>query len=137
MKKILIISGFFIILFLISPSISAIQSNVVEDSIFDDCKNQIKVIDIKELKDIADNEELPDHPFLFYFVMLVFYLRFFRFLLYMNIAIDIDWPGRVPEITIKHPIMVICGIILYFRTEFWMGFWANFAEYIGWNWSQI
>ena len=88
MKKAMIIGSLFvIILFLLMPSTSAIQLNAVENAVYNDFLSQNKNIDFKELKDIENIEELPDHPILYYFVLLVFYSRYFRFAVYLSLLI--------------------------------------------------
>ena len=138
MKKAMIIGSLFvIILFLLMPSTSAIQLNAVENAVYNDFLSQNKNIDFKELKDIENIEELPDHPILYYFVLLVFYSRYFRFAVYLSLSLDITWEGNIPDITTKHPLLLLWGGLFFFRAEMWDDLWYFIANKMGWNWKPM
>ena len=138
MKKVMIVGSLFvIILFLLMPSTSAIQLNAVENAVYNDFLSQIKNIDFKELKDIENIDELPDHPILYYFVLLVFYSRYLRHYVYLYISVDWIWEGHIPDITVKHPLLLLWGILFFLRAETWADFWDFIANKMGWDWKPM
>lgn len=137
LKKIIVTMSFIIvILFLITPSIQAIRFEFVKDAAYEGCINQLENKINENLKNIHCLKEVTEypHPFLFYIVMSILYLRFLRFIVFYLISTDYDQTGFWPELIIKHPMLYLLSIILSFRIGIFYIFWYTISEKMGWNW---
>ncbi len=133
-KKIVVSSVFIIILFFLLPSIPAIQFKTVEESVYNDFINDIKNIDLKNLKIVENLDEFPNHPVLYYIVMIIYYFRIISAYYLYNNSIGFEDYGEIPQLYIKHPLLFIIAIVLLFRADMWDSFWKTIANKMGWNW---
>ncbi len=135
MNKIIVVgSVFIIILFLFVPSIPAIQFKTVEGSVSNDFINHIKNIDLKNLEIVENLDEFPDHPILYYIVMIIYRFRIISAYYLFNNSIGFEYYGEIPQLYIKHPLLFVLAIVILFRGEMWGSFWESIANKMGWNW---
>jgi hypothetical protein len=132
-KFVMGLSIFFIFLFLINPSANAIKFDVIKNNILDENVNQLKKNEFRDLKLIIEPIKYP-HPFLFYFVMSISFFRFIRFLILFTFSTEYVQSGFWPELKIKHPLLYMHALVLFFRFQIWYFFWHSLAEKMDWNW---
>ena len=132
-KKIFIGSVLVLVMFLIMPSIPAIQQKTIEDRASNDFVDQLDFKDVKELVDSGKLDRVK-HPLLYFFVILVAGFRWWRCIILFEIAIEQGW---LWTFEVKYPILFLRFMWLGGRLEFWDLFWNNLSDTFGWNWEDI
>ena len=113
MNKKLILGSFLVLaLFLLIPTIPAIQSK-----------------EIKELSDFPDVK----HPLLFVFVVILLEIRAVRALYLFNFASNTE--THQDRYDFDHPILGMRAIWLLLTSGLWAGFWQIISHSLGWNWE--
>jgi len=131
-RILLVGSILFVTLFLITPSIPAIQLNTSNTTIqrcLSDLKTEIRTLTSKNILELPEK-----HPLLFLFVISVLYFREFRCNLLFKISTEPD--TEAPGWEVVFPILFFKWFLLSVRTFEWNRFWTFVSNYFGWGWTQ-
>jgi len=130
-RILLVGSIFFVTLFLISPSIPAIQLNTSNTTIqrySSDLKTEIQTPISKNIL------ELPEHHALLYLLVLsITYFWLIRFLILYMISTEPNEEDPIPHIT--HPLIALRAALLLNRIDWWLVIWNEISKHYGWGWE--
>ena len=141
--KIIIGSILVIVLFLLMPSIPAIQTNIIKEDIKQDIQERLDEITIEDLMDIEELEWIR-HPILYAIVLLLFNLQGLRFVFWFIMAFVVfadvvEGPQGIPHFEPTHPILCyICFVraaLLLLAGWTWADFLNDTSDMFGWNWD--
>ena len=123
-KKILIGSLLVLTLLLLMPSIPAIQQKTIEEKAYSDFVEQLN-----------DN---PKFLFLYLLILSITNFRIFRFYFLLDISVESGSDPHFPDwVRIKHPIILVRVMMLFFTTYCWSEFWNNLSDKLNWNWDIV
>ena len=133
MKKKILITIFILALFLLIPSIPAMQQNIINEGLKKETQEKLDLFNINILEDIKESDGIR-YPILLALVSFIYRFRFERgFLLFCLSTKLID--GRPPQFELKNPLLFFRSIFLVISAEKWYFFWMRISKILGWNWD--
>lgn len=131
-KKIILGSLIVVILFILMPSIPAIQNNVIKDKFVSDISNDLDLVGIKKLLE-SMNLEGVKHPILFLFVYSVVSFWWIRMLINLDLATEpYEFP---PGFTVTSWLFFLRCVFFMTRIELWLMNWEIISDHYGWGWQ--
>jgi hypothetical protein len=130
-RILLVGSILFVTLFLITPSIPAIQlnaSNTTTQRYLSDLKTEIQTPTNKNILELPENRTL-----LYLFVMSITYFWLIRFYILLKISTEPSEESPIPYIT--HPLIFIRAAFLLNRIDWWLIMWDEISKNNGWGWE--
>ena len=130
-RILLVGSILFVCLFLIAPSIPAIQlnaSNTIIQQRLHDLKTEIQTPTSKNILN------LPEHRALLYlFVRTIAYFWLIRVLILLLISTESNEEDPIPHIT--HPLIALRAALLLNRIDWWLVIWYEISMNYEWGWE--
>jgi hypothetical protein len=130
-RILLVGSILFVTLFMITPSIPAIQlnaSNTIIQQRLHDLKTEIQTPISKKVLNLPEH-----HALLYLFVRTIAYFWLIRLLLLIKISTEPNEEDPIPDIT--HPLIFIRAALLLNRIDWWLIIWDDISKHYGWGWE--
>jgi len=121
----------FVILFLITPSIPAIQLNTSNTTIKryqSDLKTEIQTPTSKNILNLPEH-----HALLYLFVRTIAYFWLIRVLILLLISTESNEEDPIPHIT--HPLIALRAALLLNRIDWWLVIWYEISMKYEWGWE--
>ena len=130
-KRILIGSMLVLSLLLLMPSIPAIQQKTIEDKAFSDFVEELKNVDLEDIKVLDDIR----HPELYALVVFLLSFSWDIGCKLTDIAVTRTEDHNGFKWDIHYPILLLYTVWFFFKIDMRMLFWNILSNKLGWGWK--